>query len=77
MKVGGGRAWAKAGFRNALRSSGQASATAEKATATAGTKNDVATIAKYWRRVPRGTWAKAEAYEGCREKWGGGINAGL
>jgi hypothetical protein len=48
MKVGGGRAWAKGGFRNALRSSGQAGATAEKATATAGTKNDVATIAKYW-----------------------------
>ena len=54
MKVGGGRAWAKGGFRNALRSSGQAGATAEKATATAGTKNDVATIAKYWQWMPRG-----------------------
>jgi hypothetical protein len=52
MKVGG--AWAKGGFRNALRSSGQAGATAEKATATAGTKNDVATIAKYWQWMPRG-----------------------
>ena len=40
--------------QDALRFSGQAGATAEKATATAGTKNDVATIAKYWQWMPRG-----------------------
>jgi hypothetical protein len=65
MKVGG--AWAKGGFRNALRSSGQAGATAEKATATAGTKNDVATPS-IGSGCRVGIVAQAEAYATGRRR---------